>query len=452
VTTLALIGTPAMVACGLALARVDAAWVVSATGLVLLACAWAYVAFVAAKRAQWISDLEDVAGALWQAAGSPRAAIEDDLSRPAQVTQSLREVRGPVVLRLASTAQELSNLRAVYDALQSPVLATDAAGVVLAANAAAREFFSSRARLIGANIDELFTQAQVLGQHAAALAGSSRSSQVRLSQPDGLRVYQVLTSPIVLHEGVRGVVLTMRDVTELAQAVQLKTDFVANASHELRTPLSSIRAATETLADGAWDDASMRERLTSVITSNAGRLEEMVRDLLDLSRLETPDAPVTREAVALREFAQQLQETFARVCDERSLTLDIDLREAPEQIETDRKLLTVIVRNLIDNATKFAYEGTSVAVRLDRLGDAGVRVRVVDNGVGIPLGHQQRIFERFYQVDPSRAGFAARRGTGLGLAIVKHAVKALGGTIVVDSVWKQGTTMTVELPELPGSA
>jgi signal transduction histidine kinase len=110
-----------------------------------------------------------------------------------------------------------------------------------------------------------------------------------------------------------------------------------------------------------------------------------------------------------------------------------------------------VVRNLIDNATKFAYERTAVVVSVERLGPAGIRIRVSDQGVGIPLGQQQRIFERFYQVDPSRAGFAVRRGTGLGLAIVKHAVKLLGGNIGVESVWKQGTTMTVELQNcLPG--
>jgi signal transduction histidine kinase len=239
--------------------------------------------------------------------------------------------------------------------------------------------------------------------------------------------------------------MTLRDVTELAQAIYLKTDFVANASHELRTPLSSIRAATETLADGAWEDAPMRERLTSVIAGNVQRLEEMVRDLLDLSRLDSPDAPVAREEVSLVELAEAMRETFTGVCAERKLTLETRLGAGLDVIVSDRKLLTTIVRNLIDNATKFAYEQTTVNVTIERAGSV-VRISVSDQGVGIPLGHQQRIFERFYQVDPSRAGFAVRRGTGLGLAIVKHAVKALGGTIGVESVWKQGTTMTVEVP------
>jgi two-component system phosphate regulon sensor histidine kinase PhoR len=129
-------------------------------------------------------------------------------------------------------------------------------------------------------------------------------------------------------------------------------------------------------------------------------------------------------------------------------------------LHTDRKLLMLILRNLVDNATKFANEHTSVRVIAQVLPPAGntlrgpprgtLRIKVVDTGLGIPIEHQQRIFERFYQVESSRTGLTARRGTGLGLAIVKHAVKDLGGTIKIESVWKQGTTMSVEVPGCVG--
>jgi signal transduction histidine kinase len=120
-------------------------------------------------------------------------------------------------------------------------------------------------------------------------------------------------------------------------------------------------------------------------------------------------------------------------------------------------VLLLILKNLVDNATKFAYEGTAVRVvgeiipiEPGRRGREGARFIVSDRGVGIPIGLQSRVFERFYQVDPARTGTAHRRGTGLGLAIVKHAVKVMGGTIGVESVWKQGTTITVELPGCVG--
>ncbi len=362
--------------------------------------------------------------------------------------------------------RERDELRRVLEGVPSPVIALDRAGVVVAHNASAREFFADRpGALLGLTLEELFTQAEVLGQHSAALAGTARTGQIRVTTREGVRTFQVLTAPAPRGPGAGGaggtgstgggvaVVLTLRDVTELATAVQLKTDFVANASHELRTPLSSIRAAVETMADGAWDDHAMRGRLAQLIAQNVERLEDMVRDLLDLSRLESPEAPVQSVPVDLREVFAQLRETFGTEAAERSLALAFEPAPGTTALRTDPRLLHLILKNLLENAIKFAYAGTTVRVAAERAGEiddptrrVGLRLRVIDRGIGIPLANQQRVFERFYQVDPARSGGAPRRGTGLGLAIVKHAVKVLGGTITVASIWKEGTTMTVELP------
>lgn len=361
--------------------------------------------------------------------------------------------------------RERDELRRVLEGVPSPVIALDRAGVVVAHNASAREFFADRpGALLGLTLEELFTQAEVLGQHSAALAGTARTGQIRVTTREGVRTFQVLTAPAPRGSGAGGtgtgatgggvaVVLTLRDITELATAVQLKTDFVANASHELRTPLSSIRAAVETMADGAWDDHAMRGRLAQLIAQNVERLEDMVRDLLDLTRLESPEAPVQSVPVDLREVFAQLRETFGTESAERSLALAFEPAPGTTTLRTDPRLLHLILKNLLENAIKFAYAGTTVRVVAERAGEiddptrrVGLRLRVIDRGIGIPLANQQRIFERFYQVDPARSGGAPRRGTGLGLAIVKHAVKVLGGTITVDSIWKEGTTMTVELP------
>jgi two-component system, OmpR family, phosphate regulon sensor histidine kinase PhoR len=189
----------------------------------------------------------------------------------------------------------------------------------------------------------------------------------------------------------------------------------------------------------------------SMLSGNVARLEEMVRDLLDLSRLESPEAALRIEPAPGSELARGLSEDFSNACRQRSLTLVFDLDPALERVRTDRKLLGLILSNLIDNATKFAFEGTEIRVVGRPLapqngGLAGVRLEVIDRGVGIPLNQQSRVFERYYQVDQARDGGRIRRGTGLGLAIVKHAVRRLGGTIRVNSVWQQGTTMVVELP------
>jgi signal transduction histidine kinase len=141
---------------------------------------------------------------------------------------------------------------------------------------------------------------------------------------------------------------------------------------------------------------------------------------------------------------------FSDACALRGVGLLFELDPALEHLMTDRLLLMLIAKNLVENAAKFAREGTDIRVVGEVVATPGapmdtMRLRVIDRGVGIRLAEQQRIFERFYQVDPARSG-SAERGSGLGLAIVKHAAKLLEGTVGVESVWGQGTTMTTEIP------
>jgi two-component system phosphate regulon sensor histidine kinase PhoR len=354
--------------------------------------------------------------------------------------------------RLEQITVELDSVRGVLEASPWPMFATGASGELVLANRAAEEFFQRGPRgLLGRSIEDLVTQGDVITLHAAALSGREATGQVRLQRSDGTRIYQVRAAPVQFGGGRAGAVVSLRDITELATALQLKTDFVANASHELRTPVASIKAAIETLADGAWEDENMRARFTQMIATNAGRLDEMIRDLMELSRLESPEAMVRAEPVSLAELIEDIHEELGSFAVEKKLRLEADVGDGAGELTTDPKLLRMVLKNLIDNAIKFANPETPVRTVARRAGDI-VRVQVIDQGAGIPINQQQRVFERFFQVDPARTGFQHRRGTGLGLAIVKHAVKALGGTISVESVWKQGTTMTVELPASgPGS-
>ncbi len=417
----------------------------------------AVVLLVFRRRSINRSQLADIAAHIERAAAAspspaaPEGADADEAMSRVTVAALAAERRVNALVR--SDRQ----LREALDATAVPLLATDGRGVVRLCNEAGREFFAARIGPIeGTLLDNLFTQAEIVAQHAAALRGEQRQGLVRMVRADGLRTIEVVTAPAPIGDDRRGAVLTLRDVTEVAQASQLKTDFVANASHELRTPLASIRAAVETLEGGARDDPIMLERIGRMINANVLRLEELVRDLLDLSRLESPEAPVTPEPIRLDDLFHSLSDAFAPVVAERGLRLEFAIDDGAEIVHSDPVLLSLILKNLIENATKFAYDSTAVRVRAEIVRSPGgaaeeneapsFRLRIADRGVGIPFGHQQRIFERFFQVDPSRNGQSDRRGTGLGLAIVKHAVKRLGGTIAVESVWKVGTTMTVELP------
>lgn len=439
----------------------------SVLGIAAALASWVLLLRVQRADDEWKRSLERIAVKLPESA----RAVEDGADRPRSAEDELERI----VTKLASGVPALTdqitdlsvrggNLQAIVDALDEPVIATNDAGIVELANLAAGTFFARpTGALLGLAFTDLFTQSSVLDLHAAAAAGKAGLAQARIARARAiggtLRVYEISAAPTQLRAAGgtglrRGVVVTLRDVTELATAIQLKTDFVANASHELRTPLAAIKAAVETISDSARDDPEMIERLAKMVMSNAERLEDLTRDLLDLSRLESPDAPVAREPVDMNKLAASLTAMFSQACQERRLSLNFSFTPEVASVESDPRLLDLILKNLIENATKFAYEDTVIRISgtpLDRaLSDAraaqGMRLRVSDNGIGIPLASQSRIFERFYQVDLSRAGVISKRGTGLGLAIVKHAVRALGGTISVESTWKQGTTMTVEIP------
>jgi two-component system phosphate regulon sensor histidine kinase PhoR len=245
------------------------------------------------------------------------------------------------------------------------------------------------------------------------------------------------------------VLVTLHDVTEMARTIAAKTDFVANASHELRTPIAALRMAAETL-QAAGSDQEMRARVIGMIQNHVVRLDELVRDMLDLSKLESFDAPVAVKPLRMTDLAGDLYELFEDSCRARRVELVFQLDPALEHLRTDKRLLMLIAKNLVENAAKFARSGTTVRVVADARAEPdedldALRLRVIDRGPGIPLEQQRRIFERFYQVDSARTG-SATRGSGLGLAIVKHACKVLGGRVSVESELGRGTTMTVDLP------
>lgn len=431
----------------------------------------AVIVWLAVRRARGVRALE-LAATRWrdQPAGMPVPDLESlpgELSPLASVFESLR-VR--VASQVKDAAKKTRNLEALIDAIDEPILATDNQDRVLLCNRSAERLLDPAgvggetgekpagvSVLLGRDIHDLFTQEAILALHGAARAGQTRRQRVRVTTPLGPRVFQVTASPVPMAwgEGVFGVVLALRDVTEQEQAVQVQTDFVANASHELRTPVASIRGAAETM-QSALDDPEMSTKLCGMILSNAIRLEEMLRDLLDLSRLESPHVSVEKSPVDVWKIRDDIAGLSHDHCAERSLTLSFEIDPRLQHMRSDRKLVMLMLRNLVENATKFAHERTSIRVVgtiIDtpaKLGgnNAVVRFTVIDKGIGIPLAAQDRVFERYYQADPGRGSHLKgwRRGTGLGLAIVKHAAQALGGKASLTSVWGQGTSVWVEFP------
>jgi two-component system phosphate regulon sensor histidine kinase PhoR len=248
-----------------------------------------------------------------------------------------------------------------------------------------------------------------------------------------------------------GRLLVLTDVSELTRMMQVRTDFAANASHELRTPLSAIRVAIETLQDIEFpDSAKAAHKFLQVADRHVTRMEDMVVDLLNLSRLESSQEEFTPQELNLRVQMLELRQRHAESLEGKHLKFTVDIAPECEIVAVNGHLLRLILDNLVDNAIKFTDEDGHIRVGCeggppDPGGKATIAIHVTDDGCGIPEEDQRRVFERFYQVERARTG--SIRGTGLGLSIVRHAVAAMGGEVRLQSEVGKGTTVTLIVPQ-----
>ncbi len=239
----------------------------------------------------------------------------------------------------------------------------------------------------------------------------------------------------------------LRDVTEVRRLEAVRRDFVANVSHELKTPLTSIVGYAETLAaEAAEGGGTDTGRFAQTILDNARRMQRLVDDLLDLSRIESggwqPHPAVVDVAAAARDaFAP-----FADRAAGAGVTFETTVPPEATHVVVDPEALREIFTNLFDNSLRHTPGGGRLRVTAE-LADGGITVAVGDTGSGIPGEHLPRIFERFYRVDPGRS--RAQGGTGLGLAIVKHLVEAHGGRVTAESTLGRGTTIRSTFPHRP---
>ncbi|MCQ4085822.1 ATP-binding protein [Saccharibacillus sp. JS10] len=262
-------------------------------------------------------------------------------------------------------------------------------------------------------------------------------------------VWAVNMAPLFLDNEVRGAVAVLRDVTEAVNMEKMRKDFVANVSHEIRTPLSMMQGYSEALLDGFANSPEEQSELLHVIHDESLRMGRLVKDLLDLARMEAGHADIARERVDIGELVERVYRKFAVRAKEDQLEFSMERAEEPlvlDQADEDR--LEQVVTNLLDNAFRHTPSGRKVKISVKPTVSNGeaLTIYVSDEGHGIPAEDVPYIFERFYKADKARTR-ATSSGTGLGLAIVKNIVDAHGGKIHVDSVVGEGTKFRVILPK-----
>lgn len=391
---------------------------------------------------------------LWLMNDVARAMAAGDYSRHAPVTQAdeigqLAETLNVLTDRLKDVIENLQNekskLEQVFESIAEGLVAVERDGQVFHVNAPALEMLEiDRWEAEHARAGE--SQRHVLSMLAVCMDSGEKENAVWTS--DSGRAIAAVASPIPGAEGVCiGAVCLLRDVSEETRLEQLRREYIANVSHELRTPLTGIRGMVEPLMDGVLETDEEKNDCYQVIYRETRRLEKLIGEMLDLSRLQDGRAQMELEAICVEPVLERAVESVARLAEDAGIQLTVEADEGTVCMGNEERIIQVLII-LLDNALSFTPTGGHIEVCARGCGRF-VELSVRDDGAGIEPKDLPYIWERFYKADKSRM---RTKGTGLGLAIAKKVVELMGGTIGVQSEVGKGSTFTLRLPSADAPA
>lgn len=398
-----------------------------------------------------------LAGGVARLAAAGRRAVEGDytaragIGGPPEIAEAsgaLNQLIDRLRAALDTGGSERIRLSSILNTMTDGVLVVDEDGIVELANPAALAMldappdFRAGDRMVTLNRDHdvlrVITECASERTHARSqveLLGSRRFLDVVAIPLPG---EATVDDPARIRN--RALVL-LNDLTELRRVDVTRSEFVSNASHELRTPLAAIRASAETLQLGALNDPVAASDFLARINDNVQRMETMISEMLELSRLETGQAPMHLAPINLPEVVIEEVDRLRPVAERAGVQLKSISSEGLPAVTADRKMVCQVVSNLLSNAVHASNQGDEVRVAIERTAE-GIELSVTDTGRGIEAEYVPHVFERFYKVDASRSD----GGTGIGLAIVKHIAQAHGGDVRVESAPGRGSTFTVTFP------
>jgi two-component system sensor histidine kinase SenX3 len=321
----------------------------------------------------------------------------------------------------------------VLAVLRSLAVVLDEQDTVVKASPAAHAFGIVRGDRLAA--DELLDLARKVRRD-----GEIRQAELELPRgPVGGGMLEV--SARVAPLGTRHVLVLVEDQTDARRVDAIRRDFVANVSHELKTPVGALALLSEAVSEASDDPEAVR-RFAERMLRESERLSNLVQELIDLSRLESRDPLKEPAPVFVDEVVAAAVDRTGQIASNKEIAIAVG-GASGLQVLGNEKQLAMAVGNLVENATNYSPERTRVSIGVQRVGDL-VEVSVTDQGIGIPAPELERIFERFYRVDPARS--RATGGTGLGLSIAKHIAQNHGGEVRVWSHEGSGSTFTLRLP------
>ena len=369
------------------------------------------------------------------------------------LADALNNLADRLYARIDELSEDRAQLLAMLTSMVEGVMVLDYRSHVLQINPALERMFGvSRAEARGRPCAELFRH-QELNDLVISSLRSRTNHEGEIVLPLSNRCLHIEVSVAGgERENEACVVLVFHDMTELRRLENIRKDFVANVSHELRTPLTSIKGYVEALLDGAKDDPVASAKFLDIILKQSDRLNLIIEDLLELSKIESGRVLLKEEPVDLRPIIDRALATIKPIADKNGHRLVPSIDDKLPPVPGDEGRLMQVLTNLLDNAVKYTPTGGTIIVNSRLINgtgstgssEGGIELTVSDTGIGIPEQDRPRVFERFYRVDKARSRELG--GTGLGLAIVKHIVEGHGGQVWVEANQPHGSKFVVRLP------
>lgn len=361
-----------------------------------------------------------------------------------QLSETLNYMADEISVKMREAELRRMELEAAFRDMSEAIVVTDGAGAITRINPRAGELM----RMGGSGIGGVCLADMPAGPELSSAAIKALSSgrpvsfEIEPAAAPGT-VLSVSASPITENGAICGCVLVARDVTGPRKLETMRRDFVANVSHELKTPLTVIRGCAETLLSGALEDREHGPGFARSIYEQAVRLDNLVKDLLKISCVESGRLRLEKTEVELRALSDDTAGDLSAVLAAKKVSI-VNRIPAGLKVDADSDKLSQVLMNLLDNAVKYNREGGEIIISAEAEG-GNAKISVQDAGSGIPAEHLPRVFERFYRADKARSRELG--GTGLGLSIVKHIVELHGGCVGVESAEGRGSTFWFTLPK-----
>jgi two-component system sensor histidine kinase VicK len=319
------------------------------------------------------------------------------------------------------------------------VVAFGPTGTVIHSNPAAT-------RMLSKNLDPTATFEEIVGEETefSKLLRLKRSEYLECQKRVNDRELELFMAPFSSDQSVGGAMVVIHDVTEQRKSEQTRREFIANVSHELRTPLTNVKSYAETIISAGEDlPPELRENFLGVIVSEADRMTRIVKDLLTLSKFDYGKMEMNISRFSFAESLRNVHKAAALNAQGHGHTFELDCSDDLPCVDGDQERIEQVIMNIVSNAIKYTADGGKITMTAGVTGKH-VFVKVSDNGVGIPEKDLPNLFERFYRVDKARS--RATGGTGLGLSIAKEILNQHKGDIRIESVYGEGTDVTITLP------